>query len=740
VIAPGSGIETKDQTSAIITFTDGSFVKLPPLTRIELNAFTGKDGKKSTALTLESGKLWLQATKQSGREELGTRYIIGTPDGAFDTYDAALFAESDPSLKSSCIDVFSGAGTIHPMSDIKKSNKADAGKRYSINDLAPEKTESLSSGFDAETPDYSCLASANTVRSGSAAISAFPVNEDETLVKITASANVEFSGSPTTGSVSFQSENEMVVSANATVQFSSCAAEKEACASDAECCSSFCDNKACKENPRDAGITTAVDGSLVFPVDPNTEIESYETVTISKSTTAVFESTKCEIQPEISRISVAGRNVSEGETVELENTDCATSLNVNIAWSAAPKCGGISSMKMKNGASSRDLGTVSEGQTKSFQNSFQLTGSDPVSVELTAADGEGNSASFAFSVKLRQRESSPPKVTIEMVGLHPADDFTSTLELFRDQLDAGKIVVRGTAEPDTCATISKTEVSIDGGSSWSTANGTQNWSYGFTPAERTYGIKARTTDSAGAVSEDIGRALEFNYHAMTSEDDLREVFSRLIQAYVDKNTGSFIELTSRNFSSSYEGLEDSRALDSSLDNKFTAIPIIYLRYSIDTVTITGDTGRVGFYWDSEQGAAGYRYYGVFSFLRESDGWRFNAVYDDNTFLRYTSVASKLVLTSPVSSVIANNSSTVTLTAEVRDSANNLIKDGTIVSFSTTLGSITPTATTRSGIAEATLFAGFNPGAAEITATCSGITSSPVSIEFTRESAPPPPGP
>ncbi|MBM3134004.1 MAG: hypothetical protein FJZ89_01685 [Chloroflexi bacterium] len=82
-------------------------------------------------------------------------------------------------------------------------------------------------------------------------------------------------------------------------------------------------------------------------------------------------------------------------------------------------------------------------------------------------------------------------------------------------------------------------------------------------------------------------------------------------------------------------------------------------------------------------------------------------------------ASVTVTASPPSISIVTGSSTVTAT--VRDAGNNLVADGAVVSFATSLGTVNPlTALTTNGIATTTLTAGTKTGTAIVTATVDAI--------------------
>lgn len=77
---------------------------------------------------------------------------------------------------------------------------------------------------------------------------------------------------------------------------------------------------------------------------------------------------------------------------------------------------------------------------------------------------------------------------------------------------------------------------------------------------------------------------------------------------------------------------------------------------------------------------------------------------------------------------ADGSSTSTITVEVTDEQGNPVPDGTVVTFSTTLGSIGTTATTTAGVAQTTLTAGLEVGTAIVVASVGGF-SAQVQVQF-----------
>lgn len=81
------------------------------------------------------------------------------------------------------------------------------------------------------------------------------------------------------------------------------------------------------------------------------------------------------------------------------------------------------------------------------------------------------------------------------------------------------------------------------------------------------------------------------------------------------------------------------------------------------------------------------------------------------------------------SIIANGTSNTTIRATVKDTSGNNIADGTLVSFTTSAGSLSsPTASTTNGVASVTLFSATIVGTATVTAASGGATAS-ATVQF-----------
>ncbi|MBI2844313.1 MAG: hypothetical protein HYX78_13005 [Armatimonadetes bacterium] len=84
-------------------------------------------------------------------------------------------------------------------------------------------------------------------------------------------------------------------------------------------------------------------------------------------------------------------------------------------------------------------------------------------------------------------------------------------------------------------------------------------------------------------------------------------------------------------------------------------------------------------------------------------------------VRAAGFASSVYLSANPDIIVADGKSVTTISAEVRDSSGDLVPDGTLVSFSSSLGTIQTTVTTTAGVARARLTSGLTVGAAAISA-------------------------
>lgn len=968
-LAPGTRLRAGERSSVLINFHEGGFVKISPLAAIAYDVMPESTGKPSRILTVETGGLWISVQPT----EVLERYIIETPGGAADTREGAFFIEANPADRSSCVDVFSGAMTVRSASAPLNPSAIQQNSRALFKQDQPEpEIAEMRSAFDISNDAYSCKekkVSQATIKAGLTTVEAVDAEDGYMIIVISSSGSASFiSGGEAAASQSQQatiiegssSESEeyitIILSSSSSTAFLRCLESGKTCASDDECCG-VCENGTCREVKDDKSIVDET-GLLVFSAEPQTEAAYYETIVITRATTAAFKVTQCEMPPAISEVTAGGAAASEGAVMSIESAECSSSARKTVSWKVSAECGYIASSAVKVGTESKTFAALAEGQTGSQQVTLNLSDIAPKTVEISATDSFGNKTTFSFTSQMQLHESmttaptikdvtyggrvaqqgaafnatikgcdaqlfaiagkatarcgsvrsvtvtqngsplrvtgtsdwsaahsvsaaggsasfrvtakdangnesepydfeleytveqdplapptltdvvfngasvssgdaseitlmncasrsfaisgkasspcgtitavsatrngtpmtvtgttswsasfnmdaaqatdepvrisvkavntagvesepfeieasfekdiAPPTASLLTVCRVPATDVYEPVKIYRNDLESGKIAIRGAASAGACS-LARVEVSLDDGATWRAAEGTSSWSLAFNPSSESYLAQARAVDAAGNVSEEAFQSLEIQYSQLTREEELLDIFRRLIQAYIDKNSSGFMDLTSDAFTSDYQGVEDFNSLENSLDNKFIAESTIYLRYQVSSTTVSGNNGQVVFNWDANRSTTGYAQSAVFFFRREEEGWRFVKVQDPNTFLRYTSVAAYVVLSADDTVLTANDEDETTVYATVRDSAFNLIKDGTTVTFSTTLGWIETTAQTEGGRAAVRFEAGATPGAATVRAVSGSVSATPLSITLKQHVAPPPPG-
>lgn len=151
--------------------------------------------------------------------------------------------------------------------------------------------------------------------------------------------------------------------------------------------------------------------------------------------------------------------------------------------------------------------------------------------------------------------------------------------------------------------------------------------------------------------------------------------------------------------------------------------------SIDATGVTDDTGRATVRLFSTTRRATARVTASFGSLSATTAVTFVAPPPGN-------VAS-IDLTPSATTIPANGSANIDITARLRDTSGAPVSDGTIVTFATNLGAITGQDATTDGVATATFTAGTVAGNATVTATAgtaaTGIVTS--SVVITLEAGP-----
>ncbi|MFC1474457.1 hypothetical protein ACFLQK_00295 [bacterium] len=534
-----------------------------------------------------------------------------------------------------------------------------------------------------------------------------------------------------TGEVIMESEFACDMQATASIKWSAsleCGAITSITISEADKASIFFDGAGAGEtadNSYELPIYDTKPREMIIRARGDNEKEAFFTFTIK------LQGQGLTALPLITDVLVNGQFVDEGDSLEVRSTDC-TVMNVTFSGSASSECGDLKEVTGElDGSDMAIRGRDTWSAAESFSEDTMFT------VVLLAEDETGRkSEPFEFEVDL-VRGIDLPEVEIESIGGEPVVMFGEPMELYRNDLVNGKLEVVGSAYSNHCA-ITRVEASVDDATNWYQAEGTTRWTYSYRPSDGDYWVSARSFDDTGGESEEMMNPVEMIYSTYTLEEKLQMTFEEMMQAYRDKDTDTFMENTSPYFSSSYGSVEYFSRLESSLDDKFTEQSSIYIRYQESSHTVSGDTGRVSFQWDANSATSGYSHSSVFVFSKTRGGWKFITVEDDKTFLRHTDEVAYLTATADKSTMIADRNDIATISVEVRDSAYNPVKDGTMVAFThATNGEIDPMSATAEGMIDIEYLAGSRQGTVTVTAT-SGSFSDTVSFIMEPESAPPPP--
>ncbi|MEW6201323.1 MAG: hypothetical protein AB1546_05065, partial [bacterium] len=757
-IYPGDALFVSSDSTAEVELTDGSYLKLAPFTRIIFRM--GKVGDLTVPLVeIVDGKVWGHIA--------GGEFppVIQTAGGFINGQNSTFFVEIRIDTGTGCVDLLQGNLDIRSETAPDQIVPLASGSRIKLDveKLTISTPMPIKESVKGDDLSHSCLVE-KTEAIEEIKVGAIPVEEEGIVIaNVTGTAMVTFISAAEKGEEKVITEDEGVVVFQETegpAAEEAEKAEKVEGAVEAEAEEEYevveiqkttvvsfhkAEEQAPAGTPTTPSAVAPTEEASVVPVEAETAAVSVEPVEVEETVTVAPET------PTEEPASTEGVPAEEGiaevpaeeETAEVsaEEAGVCTIGTMNIS-SLQPASLSISEETVSDGETTTVvLETCGSAVVKVTPANITSTDAEYDKWEMTVGDGEWTvldaeqpaeitlttPGSIAVAARLTnqpqelqypaitctidfQKSVESPAVEITKIGQTAVVDPSEKLILYRDSLESGNLIIRGSVVSEAGCEISKVEVTTDGGGVWQEAAlvGGGSWEYKFTPSEETYYINARATDIEENTSDELMQAIEVEYHHKTEEENLREVFERLIQAYINKDTLTFMEGASLSFNSSYQGIEDANLLENSLENKFRDYPVIYLKYQVQTVTISGTTGRVGFYWNAQSGTSGFPYYGTFIFEKDVE-WKFKTLTDPDTFLRYTSEVKTITLTAFETILTADEKDTTDITAMVLDSANNPVKDGTIISFTATSGTITASGTTVNGGITITYTAGNLPG-------------------------------
>ncbi|MFA5927872.1 MAG: FecR domain-containing protein [Candidatus Margulisiibacteriota bacterium] len=225
----------------------------------------------------------------------------------------------------------------------------------------------------------------------------------------------------------------------------------------------------------------------------------------------------------------------------------------------------------------------------------------------------------------------PPAIEAVFICNQSLDNLGSReMNLQSDNLISNMIVIRGRAS-QSMMQVKKVEVSIDGGRTWRTAEGTTAWTYQFTPATNTtYEVQIRAENTLGIKSEpSLMDQVSVIYQRITNTQLLTSIVQDLVRLFSNEDTISMINYVS----DSYYGGKGT--LQNDLDQAFSAWSNINLSVSSMVIDLVGETQATAqFRWSksyteigtskTESGAS------QLNFVKE-DSWKLKSISGDRVF-------------------------------------------------------------------------------------------------------------
>ncbi|MBU2487886.1 MAG: hypothetical protein KKA60_00690 [Proteobacteria bacterium] len=139
------------------------------------------------------------------------------------------------------------------------------------------------------------------------------------------------------------------------------------------------------------------------------------------------------------------------------------------------------------------------------------------------------------------------------------NDVEDHLTLGKDDLDQGRVVLRGRATLDQ-GKVGKVEVSLDGGKTWKKAllGDRGIFSFEFTPVlERPYAFVVRALSTTGKSSDVEDHTFDFTVSSRTNTEAVKAAFFEMIRLYCAENSMGFMNGVSPNFDGNLSALADA---------------------------------------------------------------------------------------------------------------------------------------------------------------------------------------
>jgi hypothetical protein len=159
----------------------------------------------------------------------------------------------------------------------------------------------------------------------------------------------------------------------------------------------------------------------------------------------------------------------------------------------------------------------------------------------------------------------------------------SILRLTEKDLEEGRIIITGKAQTDL-GSIEAVEVTLNEGKTFSTADGTDNWEFTFTPQDgKEYEVAARARDTTKSVSYfDDMMSVTIQYSKYTPNQQMALWFKSFREAFNDENVKKCLGLISHDFEDGYTNMQNR------LKKEFSDSENLGVSFYLDNISLNQD--------------------------------------------------------------------------------------------------------------------------------------------------------
>lgn len=531
-------VKTGEGSTAFINFTDGSYVKILPLSRATISK-PWKDNP-STLISVDNGRMWIKIDT----EQDNSLFLIKTPDGIVRGNNTKAFIEVDRNNRS-CIEIADGMAGVISTTDpdnevfMRRNQKAAMaggailGEMEDIDDAGDETQEMKSCFPEPEKKQEEAPPGIETTRAQETPASpphtegSVETVDEETYIVIKTSTTIisttpepeqpepekrdysdavdDNSGLISGGTSSYESDSHeqeqpeeeiyLTLTGNVRVTFASQETEDDTVATV---------NNTTTETSSTTEETTADAGST----EPQENTETTEPVETTKTQESTEEPDEaegpCEESPVFFDVTVSDEEVDDtGEVILDSELPCDLNATATIVWNTSIECGSIKSMSV--GESSKAptfFAGAGPGQVAGGQLEYLIRDNKPHEMMIKAEGDNGKISFFSFTAKVQgQSLSSLPEITGVTINNISVDEDSTVHVGSTSCSDDMPLVIKGSATSE-CGDIKEIELELDGTDT--PVRGRDSWTFSTAYSDdETFPLVVRATDVSGRTSRDF---------------------------------------------------------------------------------------------------------------------------------------------------------------------------------------------------------------------------------------------